>query len=511
MPTGSPFISGCYIVKDEAEMLPASLAAIGPFVDEVVVYDTGSTDGTRELASELGARVVEGYWDDDFGAARNRALEHCRGEWVMVVDADEIVQGDARRWRREVRLATCDAFSVEIRSGSWGAVGRSAAFRATRAFRRSLGRYEGALHEQVVGRWGDIDRARTDAVVLEHHGYSPTRIVERNKGARNLAIASAALEKARRDGVQELDSHYVDVGRSALGAGDHRKALDVFAQIDRDTVDRALAFQAAHPAVFCAIRIGDLDVGHEWLAFLRTAGEGEQICRTIEGRLLMAAGDYDRAASLLETITDDVNFEGIAVSRSGAVDDLVQCLWAQEKFQDALDVLIPHVAGGQSTLEAGFVVAVAHSVPGGLDLLARAVPEDLVKSFVGQIAAEYSLLGEAFLDAMWCAERNPTLVLAAISRYGAGLPVERAVTWSVRLRESGLAEHCPLRLIFADDERPLTDRVVSGAVLFELGDRDCLTELSDLVAAVPDDVSAPLLDVLHSVAPQFASMVSADA
>ena len=48
-------------------MLPASLAALGDAVDEVVVYDTGSSDRTVEIAREAGARVVLGYWDEHFG------------------------------------------------------------------------------------------------------------------------------------------------------------------------------------------------------------------------------------------------------------------------------------------------------------------------------------------------------------------------------------------------------------------------------------------------------------
>src|ERR1700678_4705915 len=82
-------ISACLIVKGEEKALPECLESIRGFVDEIVVYDTGSTDATVELAKRAGAKVTEGYWDDDFSRARNASLEQCRGKWILWIDADE--------------------------------------------------------------------------------------------------------------------------------------------------------------------------------------------------------------------------------------------------------------------------------------------------------------------------------------------------------------------------------------------------------------------------------------
>ena len=60
-------------------------------VDEIVIADTGSTDGTPEIAREFGARVIEIPWQNDFAAARNRALAGMRSEWVLSLDADEML------------------------------------------------------------------------------------------------------------------------------------------------------------------------------------------------------------------------------------------------------------------------------------------------------------------------------------------------------------------------------------------------------------------------------------
>src|SRR5205814_2119240 len=97
-----PLLSACLIVKDEEDVLAECLASVRDFVDEIVVYDTGSTDRTRQIAAEHGAHVITGYWNDHFGDARNRALEHCTGEWVLQIDADEIATGDPAELRERL-------------------------------------------------------------------------------------------------------------------------------------------------------------------------------------------------------------------------------------------------------------------------------------------------------------------------------------------------------------------------------------------------------------------------
>jgi tetratricopeptide (TPR) repeat protein len=82
-------LSVAMIVRDEAELLATSIESIRAIADEVVVYDTGSTDRTPEIARRLGAIVTRGVWSDDFSAARNRAMALCTGQWILWLDAGE--------------------------------------------------------------------------------------------------------------------------------------------------------------------------------------------------------------------------------------------------------------------------------------------------------------------------------------------------------------------------------------------------------------------------------------
>src|SRR5580700_9322647 len=112
-----PLISLCMIMKNEEDELPIVLASAIGMVDEVVVYDTGSTDRSVALARQLGATVIEGYWDDDFARARNAALSCCSGDWVLWLDADEAIHGDGLAFRSRVKDERgVDAYLVPIES-----------------------------------------------------------------------------------------------------------------------------------------------------------------------------------------------------------------------------------------------------------------------------------------------------------------------------------------------------------------------------------------------------------
>jgi tetratricopeptide (TPR) repeat protein len=84
-------LSLCAIVKNEEAALPQCLSSVKDIVDEMVILDTGSSDRTVEIAKEFGARVYHFEWCNNFSTARNESLKYVRGEWVLVLDADEVL------------------------------------------------------------------------------------------------------------------------------------------------------------------------------------------------------------------------------------------------------------------------------------------------------------------------------------------------------------------------------------------------------------------------------------
>ena len=88
-------ISLCMMVKDEEKNLPRLLKSIAPFVDEIIVVDTGSSDRTMEIAREYGAKIYEHPWTGDFSAHRNQSIQYASGDWILILDADEEMDADS--------------------------------------------------------------------------------------------------------------------------------------------------------------------------------------------------------------------------------------------------------------------------------------------------------------------------------------------------------------------------------------------------------------------------------
>ena len=93
-------LSAALIVRNEERFLVGCLDSLEGFVDEVVLVDTGSTDATPRIAADRGITVHTFPWADDFSAARNRALDLARGEWILYIDADERIRAGAEHARK---------------------------------------------------------------------------------------------------------------------------------------------------------------------------------------------------------------------------------------------------------------------------------------------------------------------------------------------------------------------------------------------------------------------------
>lgn len=211
-----PSLSVIMIVKNEAHRLGRCLESVKDVAEEILVADTGSTDGTIELARGLGARVITIPWRNDFAEARNRTIAAASGDWLLHLDADEVLDPDgARRIRDlvdqdgvgadaiEVTLANyCDdprAWRwVPIPAGSRYAGGFSGYIETTllRLFRNRRGfEYREPVHENitesVLERGG---RIRREGIVIHHYGYDPQDSRTGVKAAFYLAIARAKRE-----------------------------------------------------------------------------------------------------------------------------------------------------------------------------------------------------------------------------------------------------------------------------------------------------------------------------
>src|ERR1700685_3183949 len=83
-------LSLCMMVRNEERDLPRCLDSVRALAGEIIVVDTGSTDATPAIAASYGAQVIPfDFTKVDFAAARNAGIAQARGEWILILDADE--------------------------------------------------------------------------------------------------------------------------------------------------------------------------------------------------------------------------------------------------------------------------------------------------------------------------------------------------------------------------------------------------------------------------------------
>lgn len=217
-------ISVCYIAKNEEKNLPLSLETVRDLGDELIVVDTGSTDATRKIAEDAGARVYSFPWRDDFAAARNFALGRATGDWIVFLDADEgfLYPETVRAKIVEIDAMTppADAIMVTLVNMNFEATEIQGTMRAARIFRNLPEiRYHGRIHETIGHARGSLRFYQDDgALSLYHTGYAGD--INRQKAERNLRMLLADVETGG-----EQPGQYMYLADCYMGIQDWQNAL----------------------------------------------------------------------------------------------------------------------------------------------------------------------------------------------------------------------------------------------------------------------------------------------
>ena len=248
---GRPLISLCMIVKNESHHLGKCLASAQGLWDELIIVDTGSVDGTQEIAKSYGAKVIEWEWQDDFALARNKSLENATGEWIFWLDADDILLAEDReRIRALVKSSGPCGYGFLIKnSQDFGRTGT--VFNQIRLFpNRPQIRFEGRVHEQILGSLTQNGiGVEFKNIRIIHTGYASPEI-EKSKQERNLNILLNEVKDPQRITsikYYSIGGAYMDLGQFDEAHVWFQKALDRSIQIGEDPHVREIA----------PVRIGD--------------------------------------------------------------------------------------------------------------------------------------------------------------------------------------------------------------------------------------------------------------
>jgi glycosyltransferase involved in cell wall biosynthesis len=229
-------VSLCMIIKDEEKYLARCLASAKPIVDEIILVDTGSADRSKDIAITFGAQVYDYEWKDDFAAARNFSISKASGQWILILDGDEVISPlDYDHFNKIVtKMPKAPvAYSINTRNYNklpnivgWvpndgqypdeeAAIGWLPSEKVRLFYGKDQIRFEGAVHEMVdpvlkregieikkcsvqVHHYGRLDQEKLDRKGEIYFDIGHKKLSEKGEdmnALRELAIQATILEK----------------------------------------------------------------------------------------------------------------------------------------------------------------------------------------------------------------------------------------------------------------------------------------------------------------------------
>lgn len=226
-------LSVCIITKNECEKLRRCLESLKKYDFEIVVVDTGSTDGTCDMVREYTNQLYTYDWCDDFAAAKNAAIAHAANELVLILDSDEYMEPLPEA---EVQYLEKEAVRMPDRVGRIYRINeldesgeRENYEWINRLFFKKRFYYKGRIHEQVVpvGKESGYETWLTP-IRIRHDGYMGTTEQKLEKAKRNIRLLERELD------TKEDPYLLYQLGKSYCMAGEPENGVKCF--------DRALAF-----------------------------------------------------------------------------------------------------------------------------------------------------------------------------------------------------------------------------------------------------------------------------
>ncbi|MBV4421995.1 glycosyltransferase family 2 protein [Clostridium tyrobutyricum] len=220
-------LSLCMIVKNEEKILDRCLLSVKDYSDEIIIVDTGSSDKTKDIAYKYTDKVFDYDWCNDFSKARNFSISKAENDWILVLDADEIVN----EFDKESILEFCSNRENLSKVGRIKRINeyedvygkRKYIERINRLFNKNIFYYSGTIHEQVVHNNGIDYQVSIVGITIDHTGYSKEVLKKTKKIERNIIMLKEALKINQ-------NNPYINyqLGKSLFLAKDYSNAIVSF-------------------------------------------------------------------------------------------------------------------------------------------------------------------------------------------------------------------------------------------------------------------------------------------
>jgi glycosyltransferase involved in cell wall biosynthesis len=298
------------IVRNEERYLEECLRSLTAVVDEIVVYDTGSTDQSVEIARHYADSVASGPWNDSFADARNRALESSTSTWVLSIDADERVMHCHGRLRNFLSTTAGEVALVDVQCEAPRELGGSYRTRLPRIFRRESVQWQGGVHERLA----HVDGSDPSIVAIDREwlalidvGYDSLATVRR-KATRNLAILHQEIATLRDDDDVRLATLSFELGRCLITLEHFAEAMGAFAlSAERSHICRLQSYD--HLAKL-ALANRDFEGARRWIEQLRSNGARSNYLAWLLAQVDAQTGNVRRAIDGLAQVDRVIDTAG---------------------------------------------------------------------------------------------------------------------------------------------------------------------------------------------------------
>ncbi len=303
-----PFLTLSMMVKNEAQTLEKGLSLARPHVDEIVVIDTGSTDGTQEIARRYADVFEEIEWPGSFAEARNYTFEKASGDFIFVLDGDEYLP-DPQHWKRvrkALRNPDLAALQVLIRNllpdGEIIAADR---MWQERVFRndpeiRYVGRVHHQVHDALVAYMARTGREvrRVEAEII-HTGYALSKEKMAQKYTTRIDLLKQEYERPR--SVKHRAYYGYQLGVVYFVLHEYEEAACIFNELEYRYLSPDNAFYTHLLAAQSGLKVNNIPMALVHSNEMLTINRNEPIAYYTTGLALLAARQIgDGVLMLLE-------------------------------------------------------------------------------------------------------------------------------------------------------------------------------------------------------------------
>jgi tetratricopeptide (TPR) repeat protein len=332
-------LTASMIVRNEEHCLAECLHSIENIVDEIVIVDTGSSDQSKAIAKAFDARVFDFQWCDDFSAARNEALRHSRGEWILYIDADERLQPTDRP---QVEHLLSDPSKAAFTLWLYPYEGFTA-YREYRIFRNDPRiRFDGVIHEtmlpsiRAVCAQDQLAIGKSNLAIV-HTGYDGN---QDRKHARNLPLLRMQLKRDP----QRIFCWW-HLGAVLTSLGDEEGAEEAWMSAIKIIREKDI-LQAVDSLPYADLIRLQHQMGKDVAELIEEAlalFPDQYLLFWIKGRILMAQQDYEAAISVFQHLVsvDTDSLEGDEIAYDSrifgllAYEPLASCYFKLDRLEES--------------------------------------------------------------------------------------------------------------------------------------------------------------------------------